>query len=397
MRAVTTCLAIACAVLTALPAGHSPAGAAPVHYGLAGQLSAWHWQARDGDERAHQAGLQYIPQLTLARPLGGFNLIDLETSLRATASAARPGPEEKAELELYRLKLRLATAQSEIRLGLQKINFGPARLLRSLRWFDSLDPRDPLGLTDGVWGLRFRTVTLSNISLWLWGLLGNDDPRGYELLASDEDRPELGGRLQLPLPRGEGALTFHHRTVAAPVLPPGPVPPDPGDPPAGQTSGEETFTENRFAVDGRWDIEIGLWLEAVLQEQRHAPLDQPWTKMITLGGDYTLAIGNGLHLLAEYMATASSGEVLGWDRDAHLWALSLNYPMGYLDNLSAIGYYSHEDGKLRQYLAWQRTWDDWFLNVSLFHYPDADDGAAPVPGGLQASGAGGQVLVVINH
>jgi hypothetical protein len=381
-------------VLLCAPPG---AGAKSREHEFLGQISAWHLEARDRGDRYYNQGVRYIPRLSMTQCLNADQFLDLEISLNAFAAVNSSEGSEDADLDLYRLKLRFATAQTETRIGLQRINFGPAHLLRSLRWFDSLDPRDPLGLTEGVWGLRFRYVTLSNTSLWLWGLLGNDDPKGYELLASDDERPELGGRLQLPLPRGEGAVTFHRRTVTAPVLPPGPVPPDPGDPPGPPAPGPDRFTENRFAIDGRWDVEIGLWLEAVLQQQRYDLLPRPWTKMITLGGDYTLGVGSGLHLLAEYMATALSEKTLGWDQDSHLWALSLNYPMGYLDNLSAIWYYSHEDEKLRQYLAWQRTWDDWFLNVSLFHYPDANDGVAPVPGGLQVTGAGGQVLVVINH
>ena len=56
-------------------------------------------------------------------------------------------------LKPYRMWLRLSTSQLEIRAGLQKINFGSAALLRPLMWFDRIDPRDPLQLTDGVYGL----------------------------------------------------------------------------------------------------------------------------------------------------------------------------------------------------------------------------------------------------
>jgi len=53
---------------------------------------------------------------------------------------------------------------------LQKINFGSATLFRLLMWFDRIDPRDPLKLTDGVYGLLLRYYFHNNTNIWLWGL-----------------------------------------------------------------------------------------------------------------------------------------------------------------------------------------------------------------------------------
>ncbi len=378
-------------VLATALAGFFPPGIEAFQYDLVGQLSGWHREINDRDLRRYQSGLRYIPQLTLTRSLGPSRLLDLEASLNATIVSSHL--DDEAELDLYRLKLRFSTAQTETRLGLQRLNFGPARLLRPLRWFDNLDPRDPLGLTDGVYALRFRYVALNNTSLWLWELLGNDDPKGDEVLPTEQESVELGGRLQLPLPRGEGAFTFHRRRVDASTLPisphPGPAPP--------LEPGETGFTENRFALDGRWDIEIGLWFEAVLQQQRCKLLSRPWRKTMTLGADYTLGLGNGLHVLCEHMATVSSRKAPGWHEDIHVSAYSLNYPIGYLDNLQAIGYYSWEDRRYYQYLAWARTWDNWMLSLSLFHYPDANDRQELDSRMAPDSGTGGQVLVIFNH
>ena len=69
--------------------------------------------------------------------------------------------------------MRYSSDQFELRLGLQKINFGSASMLRPLMWFDQMDPRDPLHLTDGVWGLLARYYFLNNANIWLWGLYGN--------------------------------------------------------------------------------------------------------------------------------------------------------------------------------------------------------------------------------
>ena len=71
----------------------------------------------------------------------------------------------KLEIKPYRVWLRFATTKFEARIGLQKINFGPARILRSLMWFDQIDPRDPLQFTSGVYGLRMRYDFQNNTNI----------------------------------------------------------------------------------------------------------------------------------------------------------------------------------------------------------------------------------------
>ena len=252
-------------------------------------------------------------------------------------------------------------------------------LLRSLRWFDRLDPRDPLQLTDGVYALRFRYNALNNANLWLWGLYGNDDTKGYETLPTASGEPEFGGRLQFPVPYGEVAGTFHTRRVNA------------------STVESQDFTENRFALDGRWDIEIGLWFESVFQQQRTNIITREWTKTTTLGMDYTFGVGNGLYVLGEHMVAALTDNPLAWDEDRQYSAFFINYPLGYLDTLMAVGYYSWEQGQYYQYLSWQRTYDNLILNFSIFRYPQ-DNKEHVGPGQTtMVSGHGGQIMIIFNH
>ena len=189
--------------------------------------------------------------------------------------------------------------------------------MRSLRWFDRVDPRDPLQLTGGVYGLRFKYNALNNANFWLWCLYGNDDTKGYEVLPTSSDKPEFGGRLQYPALSGELAATFHTRNVDASQF------------------NEEDFTENRFAIDGRWDMEIGFWIESVLQQQKASFLPFEWTKTTTIGMDYTFGLGNGLYVLGEHMASVSSNKPLEWEDDKQISALYMNYPVGYFDTLMA--------------------------------------------------------------
>lgn len=62
----------------------------------------------------------------------------------------------------FRFSGQLSGRVSELRLGLQKINFGSAQLFRPLMWFDKMDPRDPLQMTDGVWGALYRYYFRNN-------------------------------------------------------------------------------------------------------------------------------------------------------------------------------------------------------------------------------------------
>jgi hypothetical protein len=322
-------------------------------------------------------GIRYIPEWILEHYLNDEMFVDTEVALNGFASIdTHRDPVEDADLDLYRLKLRFATNQTETQVGLQKLNFGPAQLLRSLQWFDQVDPRDPLALTDGVYALRFRYNALNNANLWLWGLYGNDKPKGYELLASVDDIPEFGGRFQYPLFTGEFALTGHTREVDGSPL---------------QIS---NFRENRIALDGRWEKTIGMWFEAVLQQQRSEELPYEWRKLTTLGVDYTFGIGNGLYVVGEHFINVSSEDAFGWDEDKQSSAISLNYPIGFFDSLSVIGYYSWDLGKSSLFVTWQRSYDTYSLNFALFNYPkyDVDDvRQAPL------SGYGGQIMIIYYH
>jgi len=132
-------------------------GTAPaLEYHLRGQVSGWHIEAQDEGERLYSTGIRYIPELDLTQDVSSESFVDLEVSANLWAAVMSADPGDTAAIDLYRLKLRYATAMTETRLGLQTMNFGPAHLLRPLRWFDRLDPRDPLNLSGGCMEMMTR-------------------------------------------------------------------------------------------------------------------------------------------------------------------------------------------------------------------------------------------------
>jgi hypothetical protein len=125
-----------------------------------GQAAGWGIGTKADNGWTKNLGLRYFPQLNYSYSLDENNLINGEILLNTYYTTDFKS--DDYNLKLYRAILRYTSTQSEIQLGLQKINFGPAQLVRTLMWFDRVDPRDPLKLTDGVYGLRYKYSFLNN-------------------------------------------------------------------------------------------------------------------------------------------------------------------------------------------------------------------------------------------
>lgn len=257
-----------------------------------GQASAW-INFNPDQKLSLNSGVRYIPQLNYELSSGNRKF-DVEFSLNLNANTGiRPFDSltGNAAGKPYRAWLRYSGRQFEVRLGLQKINFGSAQMLRPLMWFDQVDPRDPLQLTDGVWGLLGRYYFLNNANIWLWVLYPSDKPKTWEFTGTNAKIPEAGGRLQLPVFSGEIGLSYHHRIT------------DTRENPAGFRQ-VARMPENRFGIDGRWDAGAGLWFEAT-HTGLHDFGELTQQDLLTLGMDYTFGIGNGLNIIAENLIAAT--------------------------------------------------------------------------------------------
>jgi hypothetical protein len=355
---------------------------------LRGQLSLW-LGVHDKPVREAALGVRYIPTLSLKLDLGGGAGFDAEASVNAFAAAQGPSIGALAtsgEAKPYRLWVRFTTARLEARAGLQKINFGSAMLLRPLMWFDRLDYNDPLQLTDGVYGLLLKYTLPDNASVWVWGLLGNDRTKGWETAPSIRTSPEFGGRVQIPAFAGELAATYHHRRLdAAGSL----VPLPPGE--------RTSVAEDRIALDGKWDVGPGVWIEGVLARQDYALYPLRFQKMLAVGLDYTFGLGNGLHLLAEHLALDASSGAWRTGESRSLSALTLDYPLGLLDRLRGVAFHDWKTGDWYRLLTWQRTYDRWSLFLIAFWNPDRYQIYAGAGSGNLFAGKGVQFTVVFNH
>jgi len=360
----------------------------PQTIGLKGLVTSWVTANLDSKIEPF-LGLRYIPEFKLEKTLSQDLALDFELSFNAYGTAHIHSMKDihtDGNIDFYRMWGRFSSSRFEARLGLQKINFGSASLLRPLMWFDRIDPRDPLQLTDGVYGLLLRYYFLNNTNIWLWGLYGNENLKGWDFFPSKSRSVEFGGRTQLPLGNGEWALTYHHRAI------------DPSQGPlALDTAAESTIPENRFALDGKWDLEVGLWFEGTLTHQDSDVLPFPWQRALNLGIDYTFGLGNGLHALTETFFYSSSVKAFGAGDGITFSALSLGYPLGLLDNLSGIVYYDWENRDFYRFLNWRRTYDLWTINIIAFWNPDQFQIYQNLPENALYAGKGFQIMVVFNY
>ncbi len=274
----------------------------------------------------------------------------------------------------YRGWVRYRSAQVEIRLGLQKINFGAARILRSLSWFDQLDPKDPLQFTDGVYALRMQYYFSNNANVWLWGLYGNGNPKGWEMFGTKESTPEFGGRFQYPFGNAELAVTAHHRTI--------------------QFDG---IAENRIALDGFWDAGVGLWLESVVIQTDYEENKMDCQSFFTLGTDYTFPVGNGITATAEYLTTSIGEQPFDGQSKSDITAVSVSYLFGMMDRLLYFSYYSWDTDTPFHYISWQRTYNRLIFQLSAYWSPGVNSPSYTGKDNRALGTNGLQFMVIFNH
>ncbi len=346
--------------LTPLLLAHPQASHSNLHLSFSGLSLGW-FSLNQSSVKNLQTVIRFLPEILCNKSLSSTWQLDLDFSIDGQGSL-RSSEERKssfsARARLYRAWLRLSQPRFEARLGLQKINFGSAALFRPLMWFDQLDPRDPLQLTRGVYALLLRYYFQDNTNTWFWILYGQNDPKGWEILPTTDRSFEYGGRLQFSLPKGEGGVSFHHRRVK-----PLPTALLPSSPPL------SSIPENRLGLDGRWDIGVGVWLEASLSHQANDWLLYPWLKSFSLGGDYTFSLGLGLYLVGEYFEFQASRKFSARDERQRFLGMMMSYPLNLKDSLKAVFFYDLGEKKSYNFLYWQKSLQEWSFYLMVFWNP----------------------------
>jgi hypothetical protein len=353
---------------------------------FSGQASSW-LNINSGNELPVWGGLRYIPQVDYSINAVHHRLFDTEISANIYGSSGlHPFDTITAsgKIKPYRAWIRYSSEQFELRLGLQKINFGSAMMIRPLMWFDQLDPRDPLQLTDGVWGILGRYYFLNNANVWLWGLYGNKGVRGWETIPVNHKIPEFGGRLQLPIPTGEMAFTYHHRVADSEDM-------------GMEITPYNRIPENKFGLDAKLDLKAGVWIEGSYTKKLKDVGMYTNQLAITAGADYTFGIGSGLYIACEQLLASYDEKPFAFKNKTTFSLLTMNYPVGIFDRLSAIVYYNWTDNSIYNFLSWQRQFDKVMLYFMAYWNPETFIIPAQTNTQNIFSGKGIQIMFVLNH
>jgi hypothetical protein len=353
---------------------------------IKGQLSAFtHFNA--GNEYPWWNGGRYIPQVNFDLNPEGDKRIDFEASANLFGNIGLKGFEDtrsNGNIKPYRVWGRYSTNQLELRVGLQKINFGSASILRPLMWFDQVDPRDPLQLTDGVWGVLGRYYFLNNTTLWLWALHGNNKPKGWEMVGTNRSVPEFGGRIQVPVSSGEAALAYHYRVADSRAL-------------------EETklqfarIPEHRIGFDAKFDWVVGYWIEASWKNMGKDMGIFSNQEILNLGVDYTFGVGNGLTVIHEQLFVAFDEKPFAFNNSTLFSLLSATYPVGLFDTLSYILYFDWGSKSAYNFINWQRKFNNITLHIMGYMNPKNYEIPTQQVDEKLFAGTGVQLMLVFNH
>lgn len=353
---------------------------------FSGQLSAWgHYN--------HQSALpviiggRYIPSLNYCLKFPHGKLIDFEGSANIFGYLAQhpfDTSHTEGSITPYRTRVRFSTNQLEVRLGLQKINFGSSTLLRPLMWFDQLDPRDPLKLTNGVWAILGRYYFMNNANIWLWCLYGNNKQRPWDIGKTTKNTPELGTRLQVPVRKGEVAISYHFRKADTRDI-------------GNNVPAFAEIPESRWGIDGKWDLGVGVWFEGVWIHKNKNLGALTNQEIINAGIDYTFNLGNGLNAMFEQMLVASDEYAFEFENCLTLSALSISYPLGIVDYLNAIVYYDWKNRAAYNFINWNHNFK--YVALHTMAYWNPDNYQLPQQGNSTSdyAGPGFQIMLVYNH
>lgn len=314
------------------------------------KLATWLYFA-DAQQTTLNTGMMLIPQLQFSKSRPSGLLIDSEFSVKLMGSAVRTNQQDDFHgvLEPYRAWVRLSSKQFELRLGLQKINFGSANSVRPLMWFDKLDPRDPLQLTPGTWSGLFRYYFLNNANLWVWTIFDREPSQGWYYFSEEAKFPEMGSRFQMPLKKGEIALSYNFRE-ARPV--------------------QAYMHQHFFGFDAKFNYLVSFWLEGT---HEYVPLllsEKPMTiDLWNLGVDYTFGIGSGLLVSYEMIYYADQERQPGTSNQSFLSLFSASTAITPFDRIYGLVYWSHQANVAFPFLSYQHQFDTWSANVLAYWNP----------------------------
>ena len=194
------------------------------------------------------------------------------------------------------------------------------------------------------------------------------------------DTLSFGGRAEISSEIGEFGFTYHQDPSRTMQL-------------VGQTNIPVFNSQNRIALDYRFDGFIGFWNESVLIKSYRSNI-----KMVSIGVDYTLPILNGILVMTESMYIQSKYNNIQSNQNFSVFMASI--PIGMIHQLMYISQMDWKEDKTYQYLRWSSTYDAYSLNMIISINPKRNQYDIPVsllPKSLSGFGTGIQFMFIYNH
>lgn len=312
------------------------------------------WSAITNQPQSRLAlGLVAIPQIEIERIISPKLNLDAEASVKLSGFQFLNDDQlnYSGNLLPYRAWLRLSSDQFEFRIGLQKISFGSARTFRPLMWFETMDPRDPLQLSQGSWAALFRYYFPKNANLWLWAIYSSKTPAGWERAPGMPEYPEIGGRFQIPIRKSEAAISLHHRKAF--------------------WENQEIY-QNRIGFDVRFDALLSFWFESYYQNETPVtpgfhPLTLPNKIMANVGMDYTFPVVDGLLVTYEFFSINMAGKGFTNHQAGNFSILNASLKIGNFDRISIISMFNHENFRAFPFFSYQHTFKSFDLSVLAYN------------------------------
>lgn len=137
-----------------------------------------------------------------------------------------------------------------------------------------------------------------------------------------------------------------------------------------QLPGQENAVQYKIGMDGRWDVGPGLWYECSFtgSDRNVGPFSQ--LALLTLGSDYTFALGNGLNLTAEHMWAAMGRSITEMDETAAFSALSMSYPINFFNQLRLLSYFDWKHQKPYTFLQYENKLSRGKLQLMAWANPE---------------------------
>ena len=294
---------------------------------------------KEQSESSYQLG--YIPTFSSSYHLSSNSKIDLEWAYRLENYFNGNTLIENIHLH-HRYWGRYSSDKIEVRIGLQKIVFGPSQLLRSLSWFDTIDLKDPKGQTKGVDAFRLRFFPSNLSTLWAWAIKNKTETLSY------------GGRGEVSTKMGEWGITFHKDPSKSsqyigmlnqsPVL--------------------ITSSHTRIGLDYRYDGLLGVWFEGAAYYSKKANLiGEDRCTLSTLGIDYTIPLGDGILAMLEIHKVESWSSInTKSNRSDTNSAIMVTLPFGMFHSIMFFSNLDLNENQNYNHLRWSSTFDRYSIN-----------------------------------